>query len=119
MTRYLALALALFFLALALVGVVLPGVPTVPFLLLSAWFAARGSTRLHRWLHEHPRFGKMLTDWETQKAVSRRSKVVAVLMMAVSWGVMYWRVDNARALLAAALVFVAVSAYLLSRPEPR
>jgi uncharacterized membrane protein YbaN (DUF454 family) len=48
------LILAYFFLALAIAGIFLPGLPTVPFLLLTAWFAARGSERLHRWLYAHP-----------------------------------------------------------------
>lgn len=50
MPRYLALVLAYVCLALAFIGVALPGLPTVPFLLLAAWFSARGSTRLHAWL---------------------------------------------------------------------
>ena len=119
MARYFALLLAALFLGLAIIGVVLPGVPTVPFLLLAAWFAARGSDRMHRWLLTHPRFGKMLADWETQGAVSRRSKILAVLMMGMSWAIMYWRWDSPWGLAAVALVLVAVAAWLLSRPEPR
>ena len=119
MARYVALVLAVFFLALAIVGVVLPGVPTVPFLLLAAWFSAKGSDRLHRWLLAHPRFGKMLADWQTQGAVSRRSKMVAVLMMGLSWVVMYRRLESAWGLVAITAVLVAVAAYLVSRPEPR
>jgi uncharacterized membrane protein YbaN (DUF454 family) len=119
LARYVALVLACFFLVLAIAGVVLPGVPTVPFLLLAAWFAARGSDRLHRWLLGHPRFGRMLADWETQKAISRRAKVVAVLMMAVSWGVLYWRLGSTWGLLAITLVLTAAAAYVVSRPEPR
>lgn len=119
MTRYVALILAVFFLALAIVGVVLPGVPTVPFLLLAAWFAARGSDRLHRWLLAHPRFGKMLADWQTQRAIPRSSKVVAVLMMGISWVVMYRRLDSTWGLVAVTVVLVAVAAWLVSRPEPR
>lgn len=119
MTRYVALVLAVFFLALAIVGVVLPGVPTVPFLLLAAWFSAKGSDRLHRWLLAHPRFGKLLADWQTQGAVSRRSKRVAVLMMGISWVLMYRSWDSTWGLVAVTLVLVAVAAWLVSRPEPR
>ena len=76
MTRLAALILAYFFLALAVVGVFLPGLPTVPFLILTAWFAARGSDRLHGWLYAHPRFGKLLIDWEQQGAISLTSKIL-------------------------------------------
>ncbi len=88
MTPLIALILAYLFLALAIVGVLLPGLPTVPFLLLAAWFSARGSSRLHRWLYEHPHLGKLLIDWETQRAISRCSKVLAVFMLSISWVVL-------------------------------
>lgn len=118
MTRLVALVLAYFFLALAIVGIFLPGLPTVPFLLLTAWFAARGSDRLHSWLYAHPHLGKLLIDWEQQKAVSRTSKVIAVLMLIISWVVMYHRIDNVWVLVGIAVLFVVIATYLLSRPEP-
>jgi len=119
MTRLLALILAYFFLALAIVGTFLPGLPTVPFLLLTAWFAARGSDRLHRWLYAHPHLGKLLIDWEQQRAVSRTSKILAVLMLMVSWGVMYYRLNNVWMLAGIALLFLVIASYLISRPEPK
>ena len=118
MTRFVALILAYFFLALAIVGIVLPGLPTVPFLLLTAWFAARGSDRLHRWLYDHPHFGNLIINWEQQGAVSRKSKVIAVLMLIISWVVMCLRIDNIYGLAGIAVLFSAVAAYLISRPEP-
>ena len=119
MARLAALILAYFFLALAIVGVFLPGLPTVPFLLLTAWFAARGSDRLHSWLYAHPHLGKLLIDWEQQKAVSRTSKVIAVFMLMASWAVMYHRIDDVWLLAGIAVLFVVIAAYLLSRPEPK
>jgi uncharacterized protein len=101
-----------------MIGVVLPGVPTVPFLLLAAWAASRGSERLHRWLYAHPRFGQALIDWEQKKAISRRTKVVTVLLLATSWIIMYWRVGNPWLLLGLALLFSGVATFVLSRNEP-
>jgi uncharacterized membrane protein YbaN (DUF454 family) len=117
--RWPALLLAYLFLALAIIGIVLPGLPTVPFLLLSVWFAARGSARLHRWLYAHPQLGALLIDWEQQGAVSRRSKRLAALLLALGWGVMYWRLDHPWLLAGLALLFGAVALFLWSRPEPR
>jgi hypothetical protein len=117
--RWPSLLLAYLFLGLAIVGIVLPGLPTVPFLLLAAWFAARGSERLHRWLYSHPQLGALLIDWEQQGAISRRSKRIAVALLALSWWIMYWNIDHAWLLAGLALVFIAVAAFLLTRPEPR
>lgn len=119
MARITALILAYLFLALALVGVFLPGLPTVPFLLLTAWFAARGSDRLHSWLYAHPHLGKLLIDWELERAISRKSKVLAVSMLIVSWFVMYSRLNNIWLLAGLAFLFVTIATYLISRPEPK
>ena len=118
MTRFMAAMLAYFFLALALVGIFIPGLPTVPFLLLTAWFAARGSDRLHAWLYAHPHLGKLIINWEQQGAISRTSKVIAVLMLTISWVAMFFRMDNVYALAGVAVLFSTVAAYLISRPEP-
>ena len=118
MTRLVAFILAYFFLALAIAGVFLPGLPTVPFLLLTAWFSARGSERLHRWLYDHPHLGKLLINWEQHGAVSRTSKVIAVLMLITSWIVMYHRLNSVWGLATFAVLFFAVATYLVSRPEP-
>ncbi len=118
LTRIPALILAYLFLALAAIGVLLPGLPTVPFLLLAAWFAARGSERLHAWLYAHPHFGRALIDWEREGAVSRRSKWLAVIMLLLSWGIMYLRIDNLWLMVGLALLFATIILFLLTRPEP-
>lgn len=118
MKRLGALILAYFFLTLAVVGIFLPGLPTVPFLLLTAWFAARGSDRLHGWLYAHPHLGKLLIDWEQQGAISLTSKAVAVLMLIVSWVVIYNHFDNVWGLVGFAVLFVAIVTFLVSRPDP-
>jgi hypothetical protein len=116
--RLIYLLLAYLFIALAIAGIVLPGLPTVPFVLLAAWFSARGSERLHRWLYNHPHLGRILIDWEQHGAISRSSKILAVLMLAISWLVMLQRVDDVLVLVLAAIFFIGLSTYLVSRPEP-
>ena len=67
------LVLAYVTLALGVIGIFVPGLPTTPFVLLSAYAAARGSRRLHAWLLAHRQFGPMIRDWQATGAVSRRA----------------------------------------------
>ncbi|MFC3714593.1 YbaN family protein [Luteimonas soli] len=105
-------------LGLGLIGVVVPGLPTVPFVLLSAFAAARGSERLHRWLLAHRVFGPMIADWQAHGAVSRRAKRLAVLSMAAC-GVIMW-LTAPRAWMAATGIgcMAVVAVWLWRRPEP-
>ena len=88
----------------------------MPFLLLVAWFSAKGSERLHRWLYEHPHFGKILIDWEKHGAISRKSKVATVVTLGASWLVLYFRMESWWGLAAMAILFLAVTSFVVSRP---
>jgi uncharacterized protein len=79
--RLLYVGAGLFFLGLAAVGVVTPVLPTTPFLLLSAWFFARSSARLHSWLLRSRLFGGMIRDWQKHRGVRPRVKVVALVLL--------------------------------------
>ena len=106
-------------LALGLIGIVLPGLPTVPFVLLSAFAAARGSTRLHAWLLAHRQFGPMIRDWQANGAVSRRAKKLAIVMMALSAIVMLLFMPNRWLAVPGIAVMAIVGTWLWHRPEPR
>ncbi|PID47224.1 MAG: hypothetical protein CSB47_00880 [Proteobacteria bacterium] len=118
MIRLATLILAYFFLALAVIGIFLPGLPTVPFLLLAVWCAARGSKSLHRWIYAHPHLGKLLTDWEQQQAIPRKAKVIAVLMLICSWCFLFFQLDNRWLFTGITVMFLIVASFLISRPEP-
>ena len=117
--RWLWWLLAWSSLGLGLVGVVVPGLPTVPFVLLSAYAAARGSQRLHAWLHAHARFGPLIRDWEREGAVRRRAKWLATSMMAAC-GVLMALVAPRWWMAAFGIgVMAVVAIWLWRRPEPR
>jgi uncharacterized membrane protein YbaN (DUF454 family) len=70
--EYLALAGGAF--SLTLVGLIVPGVPTVPFLLATSYYLARSSPALNERLRRSACFGPILTEWELHHALSRSSK---------------------------------------------
>ena len=113
------LVLAYVCIGLAAAGVVLPLLPTVPFLLVAAWAAARGSPRLHAWLHQHPSFGPALCTWRDEGAIPTRAKVLACTMLAVSWAVIFALTPSYWVPLATGVLFIGVATYVCTRPAPK
>ncbi|MBL8524910.1 MAG: YbaN family protein [Betaproteobacteria bacterium] len=73
-----------------IVGIFLPLLPTTPFVLLAAFCFSRGSERWEQWLVTHPRFGPMVRDWRTNRAVPLRAKQLATATMLVSCAWAWW-----------------------------
>ncbi len=118
-TRWPFAILAYVFAALAVLGLILPGLPTTPFVLLAAWSASRGSKRMHAWLNNHPRLGPPLADWREQRAVSARGKALALSLLVSSWALLLWRGAPGWILAFLAILFTAVAAFVGTRPKPR
>lgn len=119
MTRWLWWLLAYASLGLGLVGIVLPGLPTVPFVLLAAFAAARGSRRLRRRLEAHRQFGPLIADWEREGAVSLRAKRLATAMMALCAVVMFLTAPKAWMAGLGSATMAIVALWLWRRPTPR
>jgi len=118
--RWCLLALAVLSLVLGIVGLFLPMLPTVPFLLLAAWAAGYSSPRLSRWLENHPRLGPPISDWRRAGLVSRRAKWVATAAMTASaiTSLLVLRAHWAAvAAVAAVAIMAGVLVWLWLRPE--
>ena len=116
--RFLWLLAGLLFVALGAIGVVLPLLPTTPFLLVATYCFARSSERLNHWLLNHRTFGPLIDNWQKYGSIDKRSKQISMIAIAltpvitVMIGVPWWA-------LAAQLVILTASAtFILTRPLP-
>ena len=104
--------------ALGVIGIILPVMPGVVFLIVAAWCFARSSPRFEAWLLDHPTFGKPLRDWRATGAIPRRAKAMACAGMTIGFAAFWFGAHPSLPLAAGvAVVFLACAAYVLSRPS--
>lgn len=92
MQRYILIVLGWCAVILATLGVVLPLLPTTPFLLLAAWCFARSSPRFHYWLLHRSIFGRYLRHWQQHRAMPPGAKGRAILLILVTFAFSLWMV---------------------------
>lgn len=118
LTRLAWRLLAVVLVALGLVGVVVPGLPTVPFLLAAAWAAGHGWPALEQWLLNHPRYGTTIRQWRSHGAIPRRAKWAASTMMTLSAAILWLTPAPLAVRIAVPLVMGLVAWWMWRRPEP-
>lgn len=104
-------------LVLAAIGVALPVLPTVPFLVLAAWAAGRGWPALEVRLLTHPRYGADIRRWRERGAVPRRAKWLSSLTMLASGALIVLSGLPLWLKWGAPITMAAVAAWLWRRPE--
>ncbi len=82
MIRIIFIILGLLSLSLGAIGVILPLLPTVPFILLAAFFFANSSDKLHKYLINHNIFGPMIENWHHNRSINPAAKKAATLSVA-------------------------------------
>ena len=105
-------------LALAVLGVALPLLPTTPFLLVAAFAFARSSDRLHTWLLTHQTFGPIVDDWRKHGAISERVKIVSALLMVVVFALSVALEVGTTVLIVQAIALIGAGTFVLSRSSP-
>ena len=98
--------------ALGVLGIFLPLLPTVPLILLAAFCFARSSSRAHAWLVNHPTLGPMIDDWNRRGAISRKAKwaatvsILVVLSISVALGLKLWLIGVQVLALSCVMLFI-------------
>lgn len=115
--RYLWASLGLICVALGVIGIVLPLLPTVPFLLLAAFFFARSSSRLHHWLITHKTFGPLIQDWQSSGAIRPAAKKAATASVAAIFAISIFLKVPSFVLVIQAVTLTAVMIFIWTRPN--
>ena len=121
MARYIVhncyLALGWLMLVLGGVGIFVPGLPTTIFWILSLWAFTRSSEKMRRYLLQHPKFGKILREWNDYQVVPPIGKIAACLSMGI---VCVMTVLTSHHIWVATIIcfsLVLVCGYVVSRPS--
>ena len=104
-------------LSLGAIGVLLPVLPTVPFILLAAFCFARSSEKLHDWLLTHRTFGPMIEDWQRRGAIGRRAKWAATVSVLAVFGLSLALRLSGHVLAIQAVTLGCVMLFIWTRPE--
>ena len=104
-------------LVLGVIGIILPLLPTVPFLILAAFCFARSSERMHAWLLSHKTFGPMILDWQQSGAIRPRAKRAATVSVALVFGIsLVLKLPN-HVLAIQAMTLACVMLFIWTRPN--
>lgn len=118
--RVLYLLSASGFFLLAIAGVIVPGLPTTPFLLLTSYFLMRSYPRLNERLLKSKLFGPILFDWQVKGGVRHdvKAKAIFIVLIAVGCSVYFTQFSLVPALIVS--VFAGIGIFvILKLPEPR
>lgn len=84
--RFMWISVGILSFALGFIGVLLPLLPTTPFLLFSVFCFSKSSPRLHNWILNNRLFGKYIKCWEKNHSIPLKGKIFAVVMIIASTG---------------------------------
>lgn len=116
--RYLWLGLAGLCFALGAAGVIVPLLPTTPFMLAAVALASRSSPRFARWIRRHRLAGPAIRHWEQERAISLRSKVLAVATLVFSAVVIWLTISSLAVRIGVTLLLIGIGSWLVTRATP-
>ncbi|MCW8899941.1 MAG: YbaN family protein [Gammaproteobacteria bacterium] len=94
LTNHLLVFFGWIFIAIAIIGVILPILPTTPFLIVALAFFSKSSPRFHQMLLNNVWFGPVLRQWEETKTLSRQTKYKAFILIIITFLISALVIDN-------------------------
>lgn len=99
--------------ALAIVGVFIPGFPTVPFLLVALFCFERSSKKYHDMIMNNKYFGPVLQDYYSGKGLTSSVKIKAILFLSCGMIFSIYKIQNLHARIGLALVWLGVAIHII------
>ena len=117
--KYFLIILGLLLVAIGIVGIFVPGLPTTIFLIAAAACFANSSPWLHDWLLSHPWFGPIIRNWQETRSIPRKAKIIALLMMFIGCIYTWWMLQTLwlKICIFAIMLFPAIFVYRLPLTE--
>lgn len=106
-------------LALGIIGVFVPGLPTTPFVLLAAACFSKASPRMHQWLLNHRLLGPFIRNWEKHRSLTLRTKCFAIGTMVLMLSISAWHLHDRPWLQGVTLLLGAIGAFCVLRIPTR
>ena len=113
MKRIIYLILGFITTFLGIIGIIIPIIPTTPFLLLSAFFFLRSSQKLYNWLLNHKVLGKYIYNYMPYKAIPKKAKIAAITLIVVGISITLILVDNLIVYITLPIIATIVSIYII------
>ncbi|HYD33859.1 MAG TPA: YbaN family protein [Methylophilaceae bacterium] len=104
-------------LLLGVIGLFLPIVPTVPFVLLAAWASSKGWPQLEQYLLSHRYCGPQIRAWREHGAIARRAKYMAAIMIGGSIALLWLMPLRLALQVGISVIMVAVIIWVWTRPD--
>lgn len=95
MKKILLMGLGFICLGLAILGVILPVMPTTCFVLMAAACFAKSSPRFYNWLLNSALFGPMIRNWQNTRSMPKRAKIMAIGTIIMSGGISIYLISSA------------------------
>lgn len=99
--------------ALAIVGVFISGLPTVPFLLVALFCFERSSKKYHDMIMNNKYFGPVLQDYYSGKGLTLSVKIKAILFLSCGMIFSIYKIQNLHARIALAIVWLGVAIHII------
>ncbi|MBS9775972.1 MAG: YbaN family protein [Fusobacterium sp.] len=98
---------------LGTIGIFLPLLPTVPFLLLALFCFNRSSDRFYNFVMNNKYFGKALRDYEKDKSIPKSAKIKAIILLSCSMSFSIYKIQSLHMRIFLVVVWIAVTIHLL------